>query len=85
MDKLDELSERRDCLRQLQTAIEERLSSATEAEQLEVEALSERAINPKCRFDRRHREQLFQLALFPNTVSWRFLLQEFLHRLIHDH
>jgi len=84
-DKLDDLLEQQDRLLRLQAAIKERLSTATEQEKLEVEALSKRAINPECAFDRKHREQLYQLALFPNTVSWRFKLRERLHRLIHDH
>jgi hypothetical protein len=66
----------------LRAAITERLASATEQEKLEVEGLSKRAIDPRCSFDRKHRKQLYQLALFPNSVSWHFKL---LHRLIHDH
>lgn len=84
-DELNDLLERRDTLLRLQDAIKERLSTATEQEKLEIEALSKRAIEPKCGFDRRHRELLYQLALFPNRVSWHFRLRERLHRLIHDH
>jgi hypothetical protein len=81
----EELSEQRDRLLQLQAAIKERLSTATEQEKLEVEALSNRAINPACEFDRKHREQLYELALFPTSVSWLFKLRERIHRLLHDH
>jgi len=84
-DELDELLEQRNKLLRLQAAINERLSTATEKEKLEVEALSERAINPKCAFDRKHRDQLYQLALSPSSVSWGFKLRERLHRLMHDH
>jgi len=85
MDELDELVEKRDELLQLQASIKQRLSTATEQEKLEAEALSKRAIDPKCSFDRKHWEQLYRLALFPNTVSWHFRLRERLHRMIHDH
>jgi hypothetical protein len=84
-DELDDLLEQRDRLLRLQAAIEERLSKATEQEKLEVEALSKRAISHKCAFDRKHRKQLYQLALFPNSVGWGFKLRERLHRLLHDH
>jgi hypothetical protein len=84
-EELSDLLERRDRLLKLQAAMKERLSTATEQEKLEVEALSNRAINPACTFDRKHREQLYELALFPMSVSWVFKLRERIHRLIHHH
>jgi hypothetical protein len=84
-DELHELLEKRETLLQLQASIKHHLSTATEQEKLEVEALSKRALNPSCAFDRKHREQLYQLALFPNSVGWLFKLRERAHRFVHDH
>lgn len=83
-DELSDLLQRRDELVPIQAAITE-LAGASETRKLEVEALSKRAIDPKCAFDRKYREQLYRLALFLNSVSRRFKLRERLHRLIHDH
>jgi hypothetical protein len=82
---LRELIEQRDKVQSLKEAIEKRIANVSKEEQLEVEALSKRAINPQCTFDRKHTEQLYALALFPKQVSWHFKLRERLHRLIHHH
>jgi hypothetical protein len=82
---LRELIEKRDKVQSLKEAIEKRIANVSKEEQLEVEALSKRAINPQCTFDRKHTEQLYALALFPKQVSWYFKLRERLHRLIHHH
>lgn len=86
-DELDDLLEQpsQTALFLLQAAIGERLSKATEEEKLEIEALSKRAISPKCAFDRKHRKRLYQLALSPNSVGWVFKIRERVHRLLHDH
>jgi hypothetical protein len=77
--------ERLDSLLSLKEAIEARIANVSEEERMEVEALSKRAITPECAFDRKYREQLYALALFPGTVSWHFKLRERLHSLIHHH
>jgi hypothetical protein len=81
----EENKERLDALLSLKEAIEARIANVGEEERMEVEALSKRAITPVCAFDRKYREQLYALALFPDTVSWHFKLRERLHRLIHHH
>lgn len=82
---LEEMIKERDTLIQLGHAIEQRLAGISEYEKREVEALSNRAINPQCSFDRKHREMLYKLALFPNYVSLYWKLRERLHRFIHHH
>jgi hypothetical protein len=82
---LRELIEKRDKLRTLKEAIKKRIANISKDERLEVEALSKRAINPQCMFDRKHTDQLYALALSPKQVSWHFKLRERLHRLIHHH
>ena len=82
---LDELIARRDDLIRLQEAMQKRLANATQEEQLELETLSKRAIKPQCSFDRKHRELLYTLALYPDHVSWYWKLRERIHRLVHDH
>jgi hypothetical protein len=82
---LRELIEKRDRVQSLKEAFEKRIANISKEEQLEVEALSKRALNPQCTFDRKHTEQLYALALFPEQVSWHFKMRERLHRLIHHH
>jgi hypothetical protein len=82
---LEELLDRRDELLRLQKAIKQRLAGISESEKREVEALSQRALNPKCGFDRRHKEMLYMLALSPEHVSWHWKIRERLHRIVHDH
>jgi len=81
----EELVARRDELLPLKEAIEQRITGISEQEKREVEALSERAISPKCTFDRKHREILYTLALFPDHVGWYWKLRERLHRFVHHH
>jgi hypothetical protein len=81
----EENKEKLDALLDLKESIEKRLANISKEEQMEVEALSKRAITPQCAFDRKYREQLYALALFPDTVSWFFKLRERLHRFIHHH
>jgi hypothetical protein len=80
-----ENKEKLQALLSLKESIEARLGNISKEEQMEVEALSKRAITPQCAFDRKHREEIYALALFPDTVSWFFKLRERLHRLIHHH
>lgn len=81
----EQLEQRIEALTRLKEDMEKRLASASEEEKLEVEALSNRAITPQCSFDRKHREQLYALALYPESVNWYFKLRERLHRFIHHH
>ena len=61
-----ELLKERESLLRLKEAMEKRLANIhSKEEQREVEALSERALNPQCTFDRQHTEMLYTLALFP--------------------
>ena len=82
---VEELRAKLENLESLKDAIQARLDNASEAVKLEVEALSKRAINPQCSFDRRHREELYALALFPDQASWFFKLRERIHRMVHHH
>ena len=82
---LSELVRQRDSLLTLQEAMKNRLQNLSREEALEVESLSERAIHPKCNFDRKHSETLYEMALFPDQVSWLFKLREKLHRILHHH
>jgi hypothetical protein len=81
----EENKQRLNALLGLKEAIEQRIANISKEEQLEVEALSKRATSPECSFDRKHREQFYALALFPDTVSWHFRLRERIHRFIHHH
>jgi hypothetical protein len=60
-----ELLEERESLLQLKEAMEKRLANIHGKEEQREEALSERALNPQCTFDRQHTEMLYTLALFP--------------------
>jgi hypothetical protein len=82
---LSELTEKRDALLNLREAIEKRITNLRGQERLEVESLSNRALNPQCAFDRKHSSTLYKLALVPNEVSWYFKLREKLHGIIHHH
>jgi hypothetical protein len=82
---LDDIIERRDVLLGLKEAIAIRLAYTSGKEELEVEALSNRAIHPQCEFDRKHRLMIYALALAPDQVSWSFKLREKIHRLLHNH
>ena len=81
----DQIEQRIEALTRLKEDIEKRLANASDEEKIEVEALSKRALSPQCSFDRKHREQLYALALYPETVNWYFKLRERLHRLVHHH
>lgn len=85
LPSLPDLIEKRDRLIELGNAIDKRLAGLNDYEKREVEALSKRAINPQCSFDRKYREMLYTLALFPDHVSWYWRLRERLHRFIHHH
>lgn len=82
---IEQIEQRIEVLTRLKEDIEKRLANASDEEKIEVEALSKRALNPQCAFDRKHREQLYALALYPETVNWYFKLRERLHRLVHHH
>jgi hypothetical protein len=82
---LSELVRQRDSLLALQEAMKNRLQNLSREEALEVESLSERAIHPKCSFDRKRSETLYEMALFPDQVPWLFKLRERLHRVLHHH
>ena len=82
---IEELLEKRDSLLLLKEAIEKRIANISEVEKLEVEALSNRAIQPQCSFDRKYSKMLYLLALMPEQVSWHFKLREKIHRLVHHH
>jgi hypothetical protein len=82
---LEEMIKDRDELIRLKEAIEQRLAGISEEEKREVEALSKRALDPQCSFDRKHYKLLYKIALFPNHVSWYWKLRERCHRFIHDH
>ncbi len=84
-ESVRELVEKRDDLLRLKEAIEKRIANISKEEQLEVEALSKRALDPKCSFDRKHTDLLYTLALSPEHVSWYWKLRERLHRLVHYH
>jgi hypothetical protein len=85
-EQLAELVRQRDELQTLKMMMEARLASLkTDAERLEVEALSNRAISPGCSFDRKHRQSLYSLALAPDSVGWWFKLRERVHRMVHHH
>lgn len=75
----------RDALLKLQEAITNRLQKLSREERLEVESLSQRAIHPQCCFDRKHSQNLYKLALFPESVPWIFKLRERIHRALHHH
>jgi hypothetical protein len=80
-----ELIEERDDLVALQEAIKKRIANISEEEQMEMDALVKRSLDPQCTFDRRNRRSLYCLALSPEQVGWYFKLREWLHRLIHHH
>jgi hypothetical protein len=82
---LNELLDRRESLLSLKETLEKRLANVSEEEKLEITAISERALNPKCSFDRNHSRTLYLLALMPEQVSWQFKLREKIHRIIHHH
>jgi hypothetical protein len=82
---LDEIIERRDVLLGLKEAIAIRLAYISGEKELEVEALSNRALHPQCKFDRKHRLMIYALAIAPDQVSWTFKLREGIHRLLHHH
>jgi hypothetical protein len=77
---LDDALEKSEVLIDLQEAVDRRLAYCNELQQLQIEALSNRALHPQCRFDREHRLMLYALALAPDQVSWTFKLRERLHR-----
>jgi hypothetical protein len=56
-----------------------------EAEQKDLDALIERSFQPKCAFDRKHHQLLFQLAIDPRGVSGYWKLRERIHRVFHRH
>jgi hypothetical protein len=82
---LTDILEKREVRLGLIEAINLKLAFSSEAEQLEVEALSNRALDHKCGFDRKHRLMIYALALAPDQVSWSFKLRERIHRLLHQH
>jgi hypothetical protein len=82
---LRELIEDRDSLVRLRDAVDKRIANISKEEQMEVDSLVRRSFDPQCTFDRKHRDRLYKLALFPEQSGWYFKLREQLHRLIHDH
>jgi len=81
-ESLDELIARRDDLIRLQEAMQKRLASATKEEQLELEALSKRAIKPECSFDRKAPRTLVCIGALSGSY-WK--LRERIHRAVHHH
>jgi hypothetical protein len=82
---LTDMLEKREVRLGLIEAINAKLAFSNEDEQLKVEALSNRALDPKCGFDRKHRLMIYALALAPDQVGWVFKLRERFHRLVHHH
>jgi hypothetical protein len=82
---LAEILDKREIQLGLKEAIHQRLVYSSEEEALKVEALSRRALNPRCDFDRKHRLMICALALAPDQVGWIFKLQERIHRLFCHH
>ena len=80
---LTEILEKREILAGLKEAINQRLVYCSEDERLIVEALSNRALQPVCGWDRKHRLMLYALALAPDHVSRIFKLRERVHRLLY--
>jgi hypothetical protein len=84
-DRLNEVLEKREVVFALKEVANIRLAFCSEEEQLEVEALTQRALHPQCAFDREHRLMLYALAVAPDQVGWSFRLRERIHRLLHKH
>jgi len=85
IEPVSALAEERGKMLRLQEAIEKRLENASREERLEIEALSKRAVEPQCAFDRKHCQLLYTLALFPESVGWYWKLRERIHRMVHHH
>jgi hypothetical protein len=70
----------------LKNAIAERMKTVTsEGEKRELDALIARSFGPKCAFDRKHGNILFDLAIDPQRVSRYWKLRERWHRFVHHH
>jgi hypothetical protein len=82
---VSEFLEKREVLLGLKEAIYTRIANSSEEAQCKIEDLSNRALHPQCRFDRKHRLMIYALAVAPDQVSWSFKLRERLHRLLHKH
>ena len=80
-----ELIEERDALLRLKEAIAKRIANVSKEEQMELDALVQRSLNPQCTFDRKNKNNLYALALFPEQSGWYFKLRERLHRFVHHH
>ncbi len=80
---LTEILEKSEILLELKQAINQRLVYCSEEEWLKVETLSNRVLEPACKWDRKHRLMLYALAVAPDQVSWIFKLRERVHRLLH--
>jgi hypothetical protein len=83
VDSLDQILKKQEVIVGLKEIVWTRLLFCSERERSEVEALSGRALNPQCSFDREHRLMLYALAVAPDQVGWSFKLKERVHRLFH--
>jgi hypothetical protein len=73
-------------LSRVSDAVTERMKSVKDpAEKKEIDALIARSFGPKCAFDRKHGNILFDLAIDPRQVSWYWKLRERIHRVVHHH
>jgi hypothetical protein len=85
MTNLEALKEL-EALSYVEDAIRERMKTVkNETEQKELDVLIDRSFQPKCAFDRKHHQLLFQLAIDPREVSWYWKLRERIHRVVHHH
>jgi hypothetical protein len=82
---LTDIFENREVLLGLREAIDQKIVYSSGQEQLRVESLSHRAIQPGCSFDRKHRLMIYALALAPDQVDWILKLQERILRLFCHH
>lgn len=84
-DTLNEILEKPEVVLGLKEIVNIRLAFCGDEEQLEVEALTSRALHPQCSFDREHRLMLYALAVAPDQVGWGFRIRERIHRIFHKH
>ena len=73
-------------LSRLNDAVTQRMKTVkNENEKKQLDALIKRSFGPECKFDRKHANLLFDLAIDPQRVSWYWKLRERLHRFVHHH
>lgn len=82
----EDLEHRYQAMREFEkAALERRATIKNEREKQAVDALLKRAFSDACGWDRKHKSQLFTLALKPKESSWIFRLQNWLHLRVHRH